>query len=133
MGWQEQALWKRYLEHARKRMAEAGWFLQGHEAGIGRPPRIYTVGLTEAGLPELYMQLDPEATSVQPYERAIAAAVQFHLRGFLEPGCAFTSESAPYRIVAMAAAQTRINLTVARDLFGRDRLKPAYQLVPGSP
>jgi hypothetical protein len=44
-----------YAAHIRELIAEHGWALQGVEHTATEPPFNYTVGLTEAGLPELIL------------------------------------------------------------------------------
>ena len=56
MCWQcehPDATWSDYLDHMRGMVRGFGWAVQGVERFRLHPPWAYTVGLTEAGLPEL--------------------------------------------------------------------------------
>jgi predicted Abi (CAAX) family protease len=57
-----QAMLQRYLAAVRERIREHGWVIQGvvdPADGAAAEPMAYTVGLTDAGLPELWLPVAP--------------------------------------------------------------------------
>ena len=105
-----------YLEHILDLIARYGWAIQGVSRDGLHPPWAYTVGLTEAGHPELVVTGMPVARATGLLNEVASRAV--HADALIRAGDRVPLIGGPtIEIVELAAATVR--LVTAVDIYGQ--------------
>jgi len=127
MCWQcehPNAKWPDYLDHMRDLIRRIGWAVQAVERSGLHPPWAYTVGLTEAGCPEL-VATGLSATRAVELLNDVAVHLK-HSDAVLRPGEQIPLVGGPL-IEIVELSEPSAHLFVATELYGQ-RIK-AVQLV----
>jgi hypothetical protein len=107
-----------YQQRVARLIAEHGWMVQGVFPVEGDGPEVvpfgYTIGLTQAGLPELMISgwLGPEAT-----QRLLNEAARRHLSREFEPGSLVSGVAAEGVVLRVRWASARAPVQQARNFF----------------
>ena len=119
MCWQcdhPNATWSDYLDHMRGLVRDFGWAVQAVERSGLHPPWAYTVGLTEAGCPELVATGLPASRAMELLNDV--ASHLMHSDTTLTPGEQIPLVGGPL-IEIVELPEPSAHLYVATELYGK--------------
>jgi len=112
-----------YAVHLRKLIAENGWAIQGVLHTATEPPFSYTVGLTEAGLPELIVVGVSHEVGVVILDKLARQSLAEELEVGRQYDLANGDQVLTFLIGQVSRANSRKYLLAAGHHYGQHRVK----------
>lgn len=119
-----------YAAQLRTIIAEHGWAVQGVHATETAPPFSYTVGLTDAGLPELIIIGLPTNVAGIVLNRLAKESLTEELETGRKYDLPNGDQTLPYLIGTVSSVNRREYLKVAASLYDRHRIKALQVIWP---
>ncbi|MEV0269785.1 DUF4262 domain-containing protein [Hamadaea sp. NPDC050747] len=119
-----------YAAQLRQVIAEHGWAIQMVHGDLQDPPFSYTVGLTEAGLPELIILGLPTNVAGQILNKLARQSLESELDVDARYDLPNGDATLPYLIGSVSTANVRRYLKLATVLYDRHRIRALQVIWP---